>query len=168
MAAAVQPFLGQLQFAAVPDSLQVILFAALGIPIYVCASSATPLVAIFLIGGVSPGAGLAFLLAGPATNISTFGILTQLHNRATAKILAVSCLVTAIALGIVTNWVFPDFKPISFDVHEHAFGWVNSASLFALLALFGYSILRRGLHAFLHELIPHEHSVHGQCSHHHH
>ncbi|MGB0799910.1 MAG: aminomethyltransferase, partial [Planktomarina sp.] len=35
--------------------------------------TATPLVVMFLAEGVAPGAALAFLLTGPATNISTFG-----------------------------------------------------------------------------------------------
>jgi uncharacterized membrane protein YraQ (UPF0718 family) len=168
IAALIQPFLGHLQLASIPDSLQVVLFAVLGIPVYVCASSATPLVAIFLMGGVSPGAGLALLLSGPATNISTFGILAQLHNRATATLLALSCLVTSVFLGLATNLAFPTFQPISFTEHDHHFGWINQASLAMLLILFGYSIYRNGLRSFMMELIPHQHTADGHCSHHHH
>ncbi|MBU0754238.1 MAG: SO_0444 family Cu/Zn efflux transporter, partial [Planctomycetes bacterium] len=39
-----------------------------GMPIYVCATSSTPLVAALLLKGLSPGAALVFLLAGPVTN----------------------------------------------------------------------------------------------------
>ncbi|TDF39252.1 hypothetical protein EYS14_06925 [Alteromonadaceae bacterium M269] len=165
IAAFIQPFLGQLQLAAIPGGLQVILFAILGIPVYVCASSATPLVAIFLMNGVSPGAGLAFLLAGPATNISTFGVLAKLHNQSTATILAISCLVTSIGLGLATNFVLPDFQPTSFVDDEHHFNWIHWSALIVLMALFAYSVLRRGLRAFILELIPHQHSNHGSCSH---
>ena len=168
VAAFIQPFLSYLQLADIPSGLQVVLFAVLGIPVYVCASSATPLVAIFLMNGVSPGAGLAFLLSGPATNISTFGVLAKLHNRSTAFTLAVSCLVTSILLGLGTNVAFPDFLPINFEDHEHNFGWIHWASLIALVALFSYSILRRGLRSFMMELIPHKHSSEGNCSHHDH
>ena len=167
VAAFMQPFLGQLQLAQIPGGLQVILFAILGIPVYVCASSATPLVAIFLINGVSPGAGLAFLLSGPATNISTFGVLAKLHNQSTATILAVSCLVTSIGLGFATNLVFPNFQPVSFVGHDHHFNWVNWSSLAMLVGLFSYSIFRRGLRSFMMELIPHQHSHDGDCSHSH-
>jgi uncharacterized membrane protein YraQ (UPF0718 family) len=168
IAALMQPFLSHIQLAAIPDGLQVVLFAVLGIPVYVCASSATPLAAIFLMNGISPGAGLAFLLSGPATNISTFGVLTKLHNRSTAMILAVSCLLTSILLGLTTNFAFPDFQPISFENNEHDFNWTNWAALDALTALFSYSILRRGLRSFMMELIPHQHTAQGECSHHHH
>jgi uncharacterized membrane protein YraQ (UPF0718 family) len=168
IAAFMQPLLSHLQLATIPSGLQVVLFAVLGIPVYVCASSATPLAAIFLISGVSPGASLAFLLSGPATNISTFGVLTKLHNRSTAMVLAISCLVTSILLGLATNLAFPDFQPISFVHNEHHFGWTHWAALAGLVILFGYSILRRGLRSFMMELIPHQHTAHGQCSHHHH
>jgi uncharacterized membrane protein YraQ (UPF0718 family) len=167
VAALIHPLLSNLSLSAIPAPLQVVMFAALGIPVYVCASSATPLVAIFLINGVSPGAGLAFLLAGPATNISTFGILSKLHNRSTALLLAVSCLTTAILLGLVTNAVFTDFQPIGLSGDVHGFGWLNWTALTILLLLCSYSIYRRGLRAFFLELIPHNHSHddHSECSH---
>ena len=169
IAALIHPVLGNLSLAAIPSYMQVVLFAILGIPVYVCASSATPLVAVFLINGVSPGAGLAFLLAGPATNISTFGIISQLHNRQTAMLLALSCLGTSIALGLLTNALLPNFEPIKLTGDIHGFNWINWSSLVLLLALFAYSIYRRGMRAFVLELVPHNH-VHahdGDCGHDH-
>lgn len=173
VASLIQPFMGELNLASVPGEVQVLMFAALGIPVYVCASSATPLVAIFLINGVSPGAGLAFLLAGPATNVSTFGILVQLHGRNTALLLAVSCFTTAVALGLMTNFILADFAPLALGEEHHHFGTWSWVALSGLLALFGYSIYRKGLRAFLSELKPHslvaaEDCGHNQCSHHSH
>lgn len=162
VAALIHPFIGDLQLARIPSELQVILFAALGIPVYVCASSATPLVAIFLISGVSPGAGLAFLLSGPATNVSTFGILAKLHDKRTAILLAASCLSTSIVLGLVVNQVFSDFKPIDLLAEQHEFGILHWGSLVGLLALFSYSIYRKGLRSFIRELKPHRHN-HGSA-----
>lgn len=169
IAALIHPILGNLSLASIPSGLQVVMFAALGIPVYVCASSATPLVAIFLINGVSPGAGLAFLLSGPATNITTFGVLAKLHNRRTALILAASCLGTSIALGLTVNAMFPNFQPLNLTGDVHDFGWIHWLSLILLLGLFGYSIFRKGMRSFIMELMPHQHDHdNGQCSHHHH
>jgi uncharacterized membrane protein YraQ (UPF0718 family) len=169
IAALIHPVLSHLSLAAIPTQLQVVLFAVVGIPVYVCASSATPLVAVFLISGVSPGAGLAFLLSGPATNISTFGVLSKLHNRSTALLLAISCLTTSIILGLVTNAIFTDFQPISLAGDVHGFNWINWAALTIFLVLCGYSIYRRGMRSFFLELIPHNHSHddHSECSHEH-
>ncbi|HRV08115.1 MAG TPA: permease, partial [Acidobacteriota bacterium] len=86
VAALVEPFLSGGWPHHLPSLLEVPLFALLGLPAYICASGATPLVAVLLSGGISPGAALALLLTGPATNITTFGILTQLHGRRTAVV----------------------------------------------------------------------------------
>ena len=67
--------------ASLPNSIQLPLFALIGLPVYVCASGATPLVAVLIALGVSPGAALVFLLTGPAMNVTTFGVLTKLHGR---------------------------------------------------------------------------------------
>jgi len=54
------------------DSPYTLLIAlVVSLPVYVCATSLTPLVAVLLAGGLNLGAGLVFLLAGPASNITT-------------------------------------------------------------------------------------------------
>lgn len=54
-----------------------IIMALIGIPMYICATGSTPLAAGFLIAGISPGAVLVFLLAGPATNIATLALVRK-------------------------------------------------------------------------------------------
>ncbi|CAG8998802.1 MAG: hypothetical protein CENE_00762 [Candidatus Celerinatantimonas neptuna] len=54
-----------------------LVMALIGVPMYICATGSTPLAAGFLIAGVSPGAVLVFLLAGPATNIATLMLVRQ-------------------------------------------------------------------------------------------
>ncbi|HIA04757.1 MAG TPA: hypothetical protein EYN66_23165, partial [Myxococcales bacterium] len=48
--------------SSMPDVVEIGAFALLGLPIYVCASGATPLVAVLIANGASPGAAIAFLL----------------------------------------------------------------------------------------------------------
>lgn len=70
-----------------------------GLPWYVCATASTPLAAVFIAKGVSPGAALVFLLAGPATNAATMAWLSaDLGKRALAIYLA-AISVTAVASG---------------------------------------------------------------------
>ncbi|MGE4553390.1 MAG: SO_0444 family Cu/Zn efflux transporter [Desulfovibrionaceae bacterium] len=71
-----------------------LLMLALGIPLYVCATSSTPIAAALAAKGLSPGAALVFLLSGPATNAASLAVVGRiLGRRATAAYLA------AIALG---------------------------------------------------------------------
>ena len=48
--------------------LSMLVMLAAGIPMYVCATSSTPIAAALILQGLNPGAALVFLLAGPATN----------------------------------------------------------------------------------------------------
>src|SRR5204862_656387 len=67
IASLVDPTLRGEWIAMLPWGADVVLFAFIGMPMYVCASGATPLVAVLIHKGISPGAALAFLLTGPAT-----------------------------------------------------------------------------------------------------
>ena len=48
--------------------LSMLIMLAIGLPMYVCATASTPIAAALALKGLSPGAALVFLLAGPATN----------------------------------------------------------------------------------------------------
>jgi len=76
---------------------------AVGVPIYVCATASTPIAAGLIAVGVSPGAALVFLLAGPATNIATLGVVGKdLGARAlSAYLLGIS--LSAIASGLILD-----------------------------------------------------------------
>jgi len=144
IAALAQPILAQPWLQALPASVQVPLFALIGIPLYVCASGATPIAAILVYNGVSPGAALAFLLAGPATNVTTFGILAQLHGKRVAVLFGAAVTAAAVAAG----WMIDGFgvaAATGVDIHAHEVGTVLEwLCLSALGLLFAASVLRQG------------------------
>lgn len=145
--------------ASVPGFLLVPLMALLGMPVYVCASGATPIVAMLILKGISPGAALAFLLTGPATNITTFGVLSQLHGRRVAIAFGLSVGAMAIACGYLVDAVLPDYQvPALTEPHLE----IHSVVFLALLALlYLLSILRQGPRRFVGQVLPaalsHEH-----------
>ncbi|MBR9814935.1 hypothetical protein GYB61_13920 [bacterium] len=152
IAAAAEPLLRTPWLAELPDYWQVLAFAMLGIPTYVCAAGATPIVAVMLLAGVSPGAALAFLLAGPATNVATFGLIAGLHGRTSAAIFAVATVGGAVTLGVLTNVFAADFGGITPpDLHSHGASLLQQASLFVLTLVFLAAIFRRGARAFVSE-----------------
>ena len=71
-----------------------VLMLVAGIPVYICATASTPIAAALVLKGVSPGAALVFLLAGPATNIAALTLIAGvLGRRATLIYLGtISCL----------------------------------------------------------------------------
>jgi len=157
LAALLEPLLGAGQLTSLPAGLEVPLFALAGMPLYVCASGSTPLVAVLIAKGASPGAAIAFLLTGPATNITTYGVLSRLHGRRTALLFAAGVAVCTIALGYAVDALLPHasatMPPI---LHEHGASWIERASAAVLAVVFGWSLLRQGTRGFVGQVIsPH-------------
>jgi HflK protein len=76
----------------------------ISIPVYTCASSSTPLAVALVMKGLSPGAALVFLLAGPATNLGSVVVLLKfLGLRAVVVYLAVVVAMTMLA-GSAVDW----------------------------------------------------------------
>lgn len=76
ISAAVPPAFLERHLGAGP--LSYVAMLAVGMPLYICATASTPIAAALLAKGLSPGAALVFLLAGPATNASTITALSGL------------------------------------------------------------------------------------------
>ncbi|HEY9078489.1 SO_0444 family Cu/Zn efflux transporter [Magnetovibrio sp.] len=91
-----------------------VVMLVVGVPIYVCATASTPIAAGLIAVGVSPGAALVFLLAGPATNIATLGVVGKdLGVRAlVGYLLGIS--ISAIASGLALDAVL---SAANIDIH---------------------------------------------------
>jgi uncharacterized membrane protein YraQ (UPF0718 family) len=146
-AALAEPLMDHDLLLALPAALQVPLAAVVGIPVYVCASGATPLAAIAVHKGLSGGAALAFLIAGPATNVTTFGLLAGLHGRALAIRFGIALVVMAMLIG----WTV-DFVGVAPPELLHAAGAEEAASrpiaygaTLAMVVLALGSLFRQGM-----------------------
>ena len=164
LAALLGPWLSAEALEGVPRALEVPLFALIGMPLYVCASGSTPLAAVLIAKGVSPGAAIAFLLTGPATNVTTFGVLARLHSKRTAVLFALTTALVTTALGWTANALVSGHG-LALPQHAHAHGgdWLELACAAVLLALFVVSVLRQGTRAFVGQVI----SPHGAAAHDH-
>ena len=102
--------------ASIPDDIfsrhlgsglpAMLLMLAVGIPLYICATASTPIAAALILKGVSPGAALVFLLAGPATNVASLTVLSGvLGKRATGIYLAAIAL-SAVVFGLLVDQVY--------------------------------------------------------------
>ena len=153
VAALLGPLLEGSWMTRLPAGLDVLLFAAIGLPLYVCASASTPLVAVLVAAGVSPGAGLALLITGPATNMATIGILSRLHGARFANSFAVVMVVAAVAVGLVVNALLPaSSMPVMSRASLEQTTTLELFSVLVLAALYAASVLRRGARGFLSEL----------------
>ena len=102
--------------ALIPDDLfgkylgsglpAMLLMLAVGIPLYICATASTPIAAALILKGISPGAALVFLLAGPATNIASLTVLTGVLGKRATVIYLTTIAVSSVFFGLVVDQVY--------------------------------------------------------------
>ncbi|MCH2102865.1 MAG: SO_0444 family Cu/Zn efflux transporter [Planctomycetes bacterium] len=128
------------------------LMLIIGVPLYVCASASTPIAAALIAKGLSPGAALVFLLAGPATNLATVAVLKKaLGSTAAVVHLATLALMTLTFGFLVDSWGIEvgllETIPCAngHAHHQHtSFGadLLGSSAALLLLALIGAALWR--------------------------
>lgn len=124
---------------AVPDTwfteyldtpwLNMLIILVASVPLYVCATASVPIAAALLLKGISPGAALVFLMAGPATNVATFTVLWKSIGKKTTLVYLASIMIGAIGFGLIVDYAFPaswiaEFRPSNIgisDPHSHHF-----------------------------------------------
>ena len=118
-----------------------LLMIAISIPMYICATASTPIAAGFIMAGLSPGTALVFMMAGPATNISTLGVIkNELGSSVLIRYLlgvALSAIGFALLLDFGLNFYNINIGQQMQHAHEilpHWFG-IFCAALIALLAI---------------------------------
>jgi hypothetical protein len=88
------------------EYLAMLMMLAASVPLYICATASTPIAAALILKGVSPGAALVFLLAGPATNVTSLTVLLGiLGKRATVVYLAMIAVFTVL-FGLAVDQVY--------------------------------------------------------------
>jgi uncharacterized membrane protein YraQ (UPF0718 family)/copper chaperone CopZ len=98
------------------DFIGMLVILVISIPVYICATASVPVAAVLMLKGLSPGAALVLLMAGPATNAATITMI--------AKVLGKKSLIGylgAIITGALLSGLFIDyFLPAEwFRISEH-------------------------------------------------
>ena len=111
----------------------------IGIPLYICASASTPIAAALVLKGLSPGAALVFLLAGPATNAATMTVVAKHLGKATTVVYVASIAACSLAFGWLVNRIYAWLSIDVLDWVSHAEhdegSWIYLASAFILIGL---------------------------------
>ncbi|OGR04821.1 MAG: hypothetical protein A2284_02090 [Deltaproteobacteria bacterium RIFOXYA12_FULL_61_11] len=133
-------------WATGPTGLLLVLL--LSIPLYVCTTSSVPIAAALVAAGLPTGTALVFLMAGPATNIATLGIIGRVLGPRILAIYLGTVAGMSLLLGIAFDWILPRANEVQ-HLHQglHHSGFLSLLSALLLLALLvyllGLRILRR-------------------------
>ncbi|KTF10663.1 SO_0444 family Cu/Zn efflux transporter [Pseudoalteromonas sp. 10-33] len=119
--------------------LTMLVVILISIPMYICATASTPIAAGLLLSGVSPGAVLVFMLAGPATNIATLGVVAnELGKRAVFAYL-IGVIGVALIFGFLTDYLVMEFgfvvSPLLGEEHQVLPHWLSFVCGVILIAL---------------------------------
>jgi hypothetical protein len=122
-----------------------LIMVAVGIPIYVCSTASIPIAVGFVHLGVSPGAALAFLISGPATNAAAIAVTWKvLGPRVTSVYLAtiaIGALAAGFSLDALFHWLPAAQIALGEHMHMHAgIGWFGHLSAVVLLGVLAYSL----------------------------
>ena len=132
------------------EFLGMLLILGASIPIYVCATGSVPIAAVLLMKGLSPGAAIVFLMAGPATNAATITVIGNVLGKKTLYAYLLSIIGGALLFGVLVNEFLPRewFQPhyhIGHEGHGTHFlpEWLKVGSGLILMALVANGYIQR-------------------------
>lgn len=87
--------------------LSILLVLLFSIPMYLCATGSIPIAVALMLKGLSPGAALVLLMAGPAINAASILVLNKVLGRKVLTIYLFSIISGAIAFALCIDYLLP-------------------------------------------------------------
>jgi len=123
-----------------------ILMILISIPMYICATASTPIAAGFIMAGISPGTALVFMMAGPATNISTLGVIKSEMGTPVLIRYLLGIALCSIGFGLLLDWLMTiwQINIVQQLQHSHEIlpAWIGMTSTL-LLTFFAIKPMRQ-------------------------
>lgn len=126
-----------------PSMLLVLVVAT---PLYVCATASVPIAAALVTGGLPPAAAMVFLMAGPATNVTTIGAIYGRFGWKTLCIYLATITIGSMIFAWLFDWLLTATVTTG-DAHDHNHNhWlsiVSGAVLAGMMIVFAIADLIR-------------------------
>ena len=84
-----------------------LLVLCISIPMYLCATGSIPIAVALMMKGLTPGAALVLLMAGPACSVASILVVSKVLGRRTLIAYLGSIISGAIGFGLVTDYLLP-------------------------------------------------------------
>ena len=117
--------------------LSMLLVLCIAIPMYICATGSIPIAVALMMKGLTPGAALVLLMAGPACNMASILVINKTLGRKSLVLYLVSIITMAILWGHVVDYLLPaEWFQMALSVGrcciEESTSWLNWSSTIAL------------------------------------
>lgn len=94
------------QFAHRP-LLNMLVVLVIAVPMYVCATGSIPIALSLMLKGLSPGAALVFLMAGPATNVMSLLVMWRVLGKRSMLLYLTTIIAGAVLSGLAIDYLLP-------------------------------------------------------------
>ncbi len=82
-----------------------LLVLVIALPMYVCATGSIPVAVALMLKGLTPGAALVFLMAGPASNFASMLVVRKAMGWTALLTYLLSIVLGAVAFGCLIDWL---------------------------------------------------------------
>lgn len=126
--------------------LSMLLVLCIAIPMYICATGSIPIAVALIMKGLTPGAALVLLMAGPACNVASMLVLGKRLGKKTLLLYLFAIITGAIVAGCIIDilpreWFMPTIMQSACCSPEDT-SWFNWTCTGILTMLLLYSLIR--------------------------
>ena len=93
--------------------LQMLVILVIAVPMYICSTGSIPVAAALMMKGLSPGAALVMLMAGPAVNLASILVVHKSMGRRFTSIYLMTIVGFTVLFGLLLNATGLDFSVAS-------------------------------------------------------
>lgn len=93
--------------------LQMLVILLVAVPMYICSTGSLPVAAALILKGLSPGAALVMLMAGPAVNLASILVVRKAMGRRFTWIYLLVIVCFSILFGLLVNAIGISLKPMA-------------------------------------------------------
>ena len=135
--------------------LSMLLVLCIAIPMYICATGSIPIAVALMMKGLTPGAALVLLMAGPACNMASILVINKTLGRKSLVLYLVSIITMAIIWGHIVDYLLPaEWFQIALangccGIEEGA-SWLNWSSTIVLGILLLHALWQHYRHPHCH------------------
>lgn len=96
-------------FAVFKDNtlMSMLLVLCISIPMYLCATGSIPIAVALMMKGLTPGAALVLLMAGPASNAASILVINKVLGKRTLVLYLIAIVTGAVAFGFGIDYLLP-------------------------------------------------------------
>lgn len=131
--------------------VQMLVVLIASVPIYFCATGSVPIAAVLLMKGLSPGAALVLLMAGPAVNTASFTVLLKTLGKKTTFFYILTIVSGALIFGTLMNFLPSSWFEMHSHHHHHEHGGLLPYSLNVTL---GIMLILLVINALIRQYLP--------------